>query len=142
MESQNTITADKLLEKQAKLHRNCRQDRLRTLQHARQAIVSHCEEEASGKRPLHAFQKRCLNEELRTKALLMHDWKVLNRVTVGYLVANDLKYPATCLVIYRWRFKIYTPGTKTCHQYTCNKAIEEVLAMIDEYISAGRTCFP
>ena len=98
--------------------------------------MSHCEEEASGKRPFHAFQKLCLTEELITKALLMHDWKVLNKLTVGYLVAN-----ATCLVICRWRFKTDTPGTKTCHQYICNKVIEDVLAMIDEDISAGRTYF-
>ena len=72
----------------------------------------------------------------------MHDRKILNIVTVGDFVANELKYHATCLVICRWLFKTDTPGTKTCHQDTCNKAIEEVLAMIDEYISAGRTCFP
>ena len=47
-----------------------------------------------------------------------------------------------CLVIFRRLFKTDTAGTKTCHQDTCNKAIEEVLAMIDEDISAGRTCFP
>ena len=29
----------------------------------------------------------------------MHDWKVLHQLTVGYLVANELKYHATCLVI-------------------------------------------
>ena len=45
----------------------------RTL-HVRQAIVSHCEEEASGQRPLHAFQKLCLTDKLRTKIFLMHDW--------------------------------------------------------------------
>ena len=89
----------------------------------------------------------CLTEELGTKALPMHDWKVLNKVTVGDLVVNELKYHATCLVICRWRFKTDRPttGTKTWHQDTCNKAIEEVLTMIiiviDEDISAGRTCF-
>ena len=72
----------------------------------------------------------------------MHDWKVLNKLTVGDLVANELKYHAMCLVIFRRRFKTDTVGTKTCHQDTCNKAIEEVLAMIDEDISAGRICFP
>ena len=72
----------------------------------------------------------------------MHDWKVLYKRTVGYIVANELKYHATCLVMCRWRFMTDTPGTKTCHQDTCNKVIEEVLAMIDEDISAGRTCFP
>ena len=45
-------------------------------------------------------------------------------------------------MICRWRFKTDTPGTKTCHQDTCNKAIEEVLAMIDEDMPTGRTCFP
>ena len=52
----------------------------------------------------------------------MHDWKVLNKATL-YIVANALKYRATCLVI--------------CHQDTCNTATEEVLAMIYEDISAG-----
>ena len=86
------------------------------------------EEGASDKRPLHEFQKLCLTEELRTKALRMHDWKVLNKLTVGDLVANELKYHAMCLVIFRRRFKTDTAGTKTCHQDTCNKAIEAVLA--------------
>ena len=74
----------------------------------------------------------------------MHDWKVLNKVTVGDIVANELKHHATCLVLCLWRFKTDrpTPGTKPCHQDTCNKAIAEVLTMIDENISAGRTCFP
>ena len=72
----------------------------------------------------------------------MHDWKVLKKIAVGYIVANEMKYHATCLMICRWRVKTDTPGTKTCHQDTCNKVIEEVLVMIDEYISAGRTCFP
>ena len=71
----------------------------------------------------------------------MHGWKVLNKLTVGYIVANDLKYHEMCLVICRWRSKTDTPGTTTCHQDTCNKVIEEVLAMIDdEDISAGRAC--
>ena len=102
--------------------------------------MSHCEEEASGKRPLHAFRKLFLTEELRTKALLLYHLKVLYKLTVGYLVANELKYHSTCLVICRWGFKSDAPGTKTCHSDTCNKVIEEVLAIIDEDISAGRTC--
>ena len=89
------------------------------------------EEGASDKRPLHEFQKLCLTEELRTKALRMHDWKVLSKLTVGDLVANELKYHAMCLVIFRRHFKTDTAGTKTCHQDTCNKAIEAVLAMIE-----------
>ena len=94
-------TVGKLLEKQATCRRICR----RTLQSDRPANIrtcqtTHreprpicisntgqqdcclfCEEEASGKQPLHAFQKLCITEELRTKALLMHDWKVLNKLT-------------------------------------------------------------
>ena len=30
----------------------------------------------------------------------MHDWKVLNKLTVEYIVANELMYHATCLVVY------------------------------------------
>ena len=165
VESQDAMTAEKLLEKQAKWHRDCRRtfqwDRLantgspttyqtshREPRPSRRSSTSQqdcslfCEEGASGKRPLHEFQKMCLTEELRTKALRMHDWKVLNKLTVGDLVANELKYHAMCLVIFRRRFKTDTAGTKTCHQDTCNKAIEEVLTMINEHISAGRTCFP
>ena len=66
----------------------------------------------------------------------MHDGNVLYKLTVGYLVANELKYQATCLVICRWRVNTATPGTKICHQDTCNKVIEEELAMIGEDISA------
>ena len=39
---------------------------------------------------------------MRTKALRMHDWKVLNKLTVGDLVANELKYHAMCLVIFQY----------------------------------------
>ena len=35
----------------------------------------------------------------------MHDWKILNKLTVGYLVANELKYHATCLVIMSMAFQ-------------------------------------
>ena len=104
--------------------------------------MSHCEEEASGISPIHAFRKLCLTEELRTKALLLYHLKLLYKFTVGYLVANELKYHSTCLVIRRWGFRSDSPGTNTCHQDTCNKVIEEVLAIIDEDISAGRICIP
>ena len=101
VESQDAMTAEKLLEKQAKWHRDCRRtlkwDRLANTGSPTTCQTSHreprpsrisitgqqdcslfCEEGASGKRPLHEFQKLCFTEELRTKALRMHDWKVLN----------------------------------------------------------------
>ena len=109
VESQDAMTAEKLLEKQAKWHRNCRRtlqwDRLANTGSPTTCQTSHreprprrrsstgqqdcclfCEEGASGKRPLHEFQKRCLTEELRTKALRMHDWKVLHKLTLEILL--------------------------------------------------------
>ena len=98
--SEDTITAEELLEKQAKWHRNVRRtlpwDRLANTTTCQanhreppSSCISNtgqrdsplfCEEEASGKRPLQLFQKLCLTEEMITKALLMHDWKELNEL--------------------------------------------------------------
>ena len=68
----------------------------------------------------------------------------MNSKNFGDIVANVLKYHAMCHVICRWRFNTHTstPVIKACHQYTCNKVIEEVLAMIHEDISAGRHVSP
>ena len=48
----------------------------RTLQHVRRAIVSHCEEEASGKRTLHAFTETLSHRGTENQGnTYMHDWK-------------------------------------------------------------------
>ena len=73
--------------------------------------------------------------------MFLKDDKVLTKLAVGDIVANGLKYHAMCLVVFRRRYDEAICKI-TDDDDTIRKPIEEMLAVIDEDISLGRTCFP
>ena len=165
--TQDLCSTEVLSDKKAKWHKNCRRkfrkDRVQhnlpstsgsessVIKNARssgrsgdaiQKLCLFCTQKATWKRPLHEFQKLSFTEEVKQKAFAMNETQVLNNVSLGDLVANELKYHTDCIVEFRRRYDVMTKEKQTLPEDTAqHRAFEEVLAMIDENISAGRTHF-
>ena len=71
----------------------------------------------------------------------LQDDKVLSKLAVGEVAANELKYYAICHLVFR---RHYDDANCKISNDTATKRlpIEEVLVMIDEDVSLVRTCFP
>ena len=73
-------------------------------------------------------------------SLFLQDDKVLAKLAVGEVAANELKHYAMCHLVFR---RHYDDANCKISNDTATKRlpIEEVLVMIDKDVSLERTCF-